>query len=112
MNILERMEPGKLGERLRIARSSAAFTQEDAARALGVARTTLVAMEQGQRRVRPEELRKLADMYKVSINELLRETAVHVDLSAKFRRAGGDANLGEGPEQAVRILNRLATTLV
>lgn len=112
MNTLERIEPGKLGERLRIARSSASLTQEDAARELGVARTTLIAIEQGQRRVRPEELRTLASLYRVSINDLLRETAVHVDLSAKFRRASGDAELGEAPEEAVRILNRLATTLV
>jgi Zn-dependent peptidase ImmA (M78 family)/DNA-binding XRE family transcriptional regulator len=112
MNILERIEPVKLGERLRIARSTAGLTQEDAASELGVARTTLITIEQGQRRVRPEELRTLANIYEVSVNDLLRETAVHVDLAAKFRRAAGDTQLGKAPEEAVRTLNRLAATLV
>ena len=45
----------ELGERLRIAREAARVTQADAAEAINVARTTLVAMEQGQRRVRIDE---------------------------------------------------------
>lgn len=112
MNILERIDPAKLGERLRIARSTAGLTQEDAARGLSVARTTVIAIEQGQRRVRPEELRTFANIYSINVNDLLRETAVHVDLAAKFRRAAGDAQLGQAPEEAVRTLNRLASTMV
>ncbi len=112
MNVLERIDPVKLGERLRIARSSAGLTQDDTARELGVARTTLIAIEQGQRRVRPEELRMLANIYRISVNDLLRETAVHVDLAAKFRRAVTDGQLAAAPEEAVRTLNRLAATLV
>lgn len=112
MNVLERIDPAKLGERLRIARSTAGITQEDAARALSLARTTVVGIEQGQRRVRPEELRIFASVYGVSINDLLRESAVHVDLAAKFPRAAGDTRLGEASEEAVRTLNRLASTMV
>jgi Zn-dependent peptidase ImmA (M78 family)/DNA-binding XRE family transcriptional regulator len=112
MNTLDRMDPAKLGDRLRIARSSAGLTQEDAARKLAVARTTLIAIEQGQRRIRSEELRKLSDLYRVKLNDLLRDTAVHVDLTAKFRHAAGEAFEGSAPEDAVRLLNRLAATLV
>lgn len=112
MNVLERIDPVKLGERLRIARSGAGVTQEDAARELGVARTTVIAIEQGQRRVRPEELRIFAGVYRVNINDLLRETAVHVDLAAKFRKAAGETQLGQAPEEAVRTLNRLASTML
>jgi len=49
MNLLEQMSPENVGERLRVARENAKFTQEDAAKAIDVARTTLVAVEQGQR---------------------------------------------------------------
>jgi len=60
MSILEGIDPAKMGDRLRVARSTAGLTQEDAAIQLSVARTTLVAIEQGQRRVRPDELRAFA----------------------------------------------------
>ena len=55
-----------------------------------MARTTLVAIEQGQRRVRMEELQKLAKLYGSSANALLRTEAVHVDLTPKFRKLVGD----------------------
>jgi DNA-binding XRE family transcriptional regulator len=42
----------ELGERLRSARSGANLTQDAAATAVGMSRTTLVAIEKGQRAVR------------------------------------------------------------
>ncbi len=80
-----------LGERLRVARENASFRQKDAAEAISVARTTLVAIEQGQRRVRMDELQHLAKLYKTSVNAILRREAVHVDLAPRFRKLiGGD----------------------
>lgn len=86
MEPLEQISPETLGERLRIARENAKLTQEDAADAIDVARTTIVAMEQGQRRVRMGELQKLAHAYRTSVNALLRQEAVHVDLAPRFRK--------------------------
>src|SRR5271170_2074329 len=86
MNQLEQMGPEDLGERLRIAREIAKYTQEDAASAIDVARTTIVAIEQGQRRVRLAELQKLAKTYGTSVNALLRREAIHVDLAPRFRK--------------------------
>jgi Zn-dependent peptidase ImmA (M78 family) len=54
----------------------------------------------------------LANIYQVNINDLLRNTAIHIDLAAKFRRAAGDTPLGQASNEAVRILNRLAATLI
>jgi len=80
-------EPGwTMGERLRIARGDANLTQAAASKALGIARTTLVAIEQGQRQVRIDELRELAKLYGTNANSLLRTEAVHVDLAPRFRR--------------------------
>src|SRR5437868_11338652 len=76
----------ELGERLRSARESARVTQAGAADAIKVARTTVVAIEQGQRRIRIHELQKLASLYNVSVNALLRQEAVHVDLTPRFRK--------------------------
>jgi Zn-dependent peptidase ImmA (M78 family) len=86
MQRLEQINAETLGERLRIARENAKLTQEEAAAAIDVARTTLVAMEQGQRRVRMGELQKLAHAYHTSVNALLRQESVHVDLAPRFRK--------------------------
>jgi Zn-dependent peptidase ImmA (M78 family)/DNA-binding XRE family transcriptional regulator len=86
MNPLEQISPENLGERLRIARENAKLTQGGAADAIDVARTTLVAIEQGQRRLRMGELQQLAKAYGTSVNALLRQEAVHVDLAPRFRK--------------------------
>ncbi len=111
MNGIERIEPPKLGERLRVARSAAGMTQEDVARELAIARTTVIAIEQGQRRIRPDELRALAGLFRISVNDLLRDNSVHVDLVAKFRRAIGESFASPASEEAARLLNRLSSTM-
>jgi len=89
MTSFEPTAPADAGERLRIARESAKITQASAANAIGVARTTIIAIEQGERRARMNELRQLAKLYGTSINALLREEAVHVDLAPRFRKVVG-----------------------
>ncbi|SEI15013.1 Helix-turn-helix domain-containing protein [Rhizobium tibeticum] len=82
----EQLNSEQIGERLRIARENAAKTQADAAAVIGAARTTLVAMEKGARRVKIGELQQLAQFYGTSVNALLRKEAVHVELTPKFRK--------------------------
>jgi Zn-dependent peptidase ImmA (M78 family)/DNA-binding XRE family transcriptional regulator len=107
---LEARDPRELGERLRAARSKAGLTQEEAARALDLARTTVVALEKGQRRVRPEEFRAMAELYHQSVNALLRPGAVHVDLAPRFRALAGAS---ESPAaEATRLLGDLASAEV
>ena len=85
MNPLNVLDPSTLGGRLRVARSRAGMTQDLAAKRLKMARTTLIAIEQGQRHIRPEELVATAELYGTSINELGRVSAVRVDLLPRFR---------------------------
>lgn len=54
------LTPIELGERLKTARETANMTQDAAAKAVGIARTTLVAIEKGQRNARLDEIRHLA----------------------------------------------------
>jgi Zn-dependent peptidase ImmA (M78 family)/DNA-binding XRE family transcriptional regulator len=103
---LESMLPVEVGERLRVARDQVGLTQADAANAVNLSRTTLVAIEQGQRRVRLEELRALAKLYKTSINEMLRQEAVTAELTPKFRKLFRDKN--DPVEEAVQQLSDLA----
>lgn len=98
--------PTELGERLRLAREAARLTQKDAADAVGVARTTLVAIEQGNRPVRIDELQRLASAYGTNVNALLRREAVHVDLVPRFRKMSSVSD--DAAEAASKLLTDLA----
>jgi Zn-dependent peptidase ImmA (M78 family) len=103
----ESLTTAEIGERLRIAREEANQTQAEAARAIDVARTTLVAIEQGQRRARVSEMQRLAKLYNTSVNALLRREAIYVDLSPRFRKLN-IAAAEDGALQAVQLLSDLA----
>jgi Zn-dependent peptidase ImmA (M78 family)/DNA-binding XRE family transcriptional regulator len=106
MTPLEQIAPADLGERMRIAREVAGITQADAAQAIQVARTTLVAIEQGQRRIRINELQQLAHRYGTSVNALLRQEAIQVDLAPRFRKIFGASDDAE--DNAAKLLSDLA----
>lgn len=102
---LDQLAPGEVGERLRVAREAAKITQAAAAGALDIARTTLVAIEQGQRRVRLNELQRLASLYGTSVNALLRREAAHVDLKPRFRKASEqDADVETSADTLTRLV--------
>lgn len=105
MTALEQIAPVEVGERLRAAREAANLTQAAAAQAVGIARTTIIAIEQGQRRVRINELQQLAKAYRTSVNSLLRNESIHVDLAPRFRKLNGD---DEGAAAAADLLADLA----
>lgn len=94
-----------LGERLRLAREDRKMTQAVAASEAGLARTTLVAIEKGQRRVRLDELQNLTGIYRTTINELLRQEPIQINLLPQFRKVSEseDATV----EHAVTLLNDL-----
>lgn len=96
----------RIGSRLRIAREAAQMTQAEAADRIGIARTTLVAMEAEQRRTRLHEVRRLAALYGTSANALMRRESIHVDLEPRFRK------LMATDSQPARDASRVLTTLV
>ena len=106
MTPLEHLSPEQAGERLRLARGAKKLKQAEVAEQLNIARTTLVAIEQGQRKARIDEVRQLAKLYGVSINELLREEAIHADLTPKFRKLF--SNQDDAAEAAAKLLSDLA----
>jgi Zn-dependent peptidase ImmA (M78 family)/DNA-binding XRE family transcriptional regulator len=103
---IEQLSAEEIGGRLRIAREAAKLKQSDVADSLKIARTTVVAVEQGQRRARMDEIRQLAKLYGTSINALLRNEAVHADLAPKFRKHFGKD--GATTEQAAKLLSEFA----
>ncbi len=110
MMILDKFDPRELGERLRAARGRAGLTQDAAAKKLSLARTTLIAIEKGERRVQPEELRNFAAVYDLSVNAILRPTTIVADLVPRFRALKDTAD--EPAAAAARMLNDLAAASV
>jgi Zn-dependent peptidase ImmA (M78 family)/DNA-binding XRE family transcriptional regulator len=101
----DRLTDADIGERLRLARESAKLTQADAAALIGAVRTTIVAVEQGKRRIQMGELQKLATAYRTSANAILRREAVHLDMVPRFRKLSETGD--DAVEQATRLLNDL-----
>jgi Zn-dependent peptidase ImmA (M78 family)/DNA-binding XRE family transcriptional regulator len=71
---LDSLEPRRLGSLLREAREARGWTQQQLAEQLGIARTTMVAIEKGERRLKPEELIAAANLLGKSVSELLQRS--------------------------------------
>lgn len=80
----------QLGERLADARKRAKLTQAQVAARLGFSRTTLVAIEKGERRPSNAELVKLSELLTVTLHDLLRDGYVRSELSPRFRVGTAD----------------------
>ena len=91
-HLLNTIDPEVIGERLAEARRARGLTQQQAADALAVARTTITAVEKGERHPRAAELVKLAQLYGRPIQDLVRaELASEPDFVVQFRAVrGGD----------------------
>ena len=79
------VEPREMGRRLREARRARGLTQEESAANLNIARTTIVAIEQGQRRVQNNEVFQLAELYGRPLSDFVGSRRDVGDFSVQFR---------------------------
>ncbi len=103
---LESIDPRALGRRLQEARKARGLTQQDVADSLAVARTTVTALEKGERRTRPSELIQLARLYGRPVSEFVGPKEPVVDFAVQFRKAAGagaDAETSEAVEEFRRL---------
>lgn len=93
-NVLSETNAKHLGQELRKARSKRGMTQEDAASLIGVSRTTMTAIEKGDRSLKADELIKLARGYGREVSDFLRARptveSFEVQFRAEYRRSKGD----------------------
>jgi Zn-dependent peptidase ImmA (M78 family)/DNA-binding XRE family transcriptional regulator len=80
--------PPVLGQRLQDARRSAGLTQQDVANQMEMARTTVVAIEKGERRIADSELIRFARLYKRPVSDLVGRSAPTEGFQSLFRTAG------------------------
>jgi Zn-dependent peptidase ImmA (M78 family)/transcriptional regulator with XRE-family HTH domain len=78
-------DPATVAAWLREARRARSLTQAQVAEELGIARTSLVAIEKGERRVKAAELVHLARLYGRHLDELLRPAPPMEDFAVQFR---------------------------
>lgn len=82
------IDPHILGQTLQnIRKTQTVWTQQQVADMLGIARTTLVAVENGTRFPRPEELAHLAQIYNRSVHDLLNQKISPESLALQLRAA-------------------------
>lgn len=89
-----KLDPRELGKNLKLAREQRGFRQEDAAKVIGVARTTITAIEQGKRRIKNDELIKLVRVYGRSISDFVRPRPIARDFRVQFRGPSSAMNIG------------------
>jgi len=109
MSILDSLDPHVIGDRLKSSRVSAGITQETAANKIGFARTTLVAIEKGQRRVRDDELVSLSKLYNVSASSLLRPPQPAAESLVRYRKDSRIHKRASKSQDAVDLLLALSS---
>ena len=109
-HVLEATDPRVLGRRLRAARKARHLTQQQVAESLKLARTTITALEKGERRIRPNELIRLASLYGRSVSQLVGPREIREDFSVQFRAAVAGAETRQAQnelEQAIQSFQGL-----
>lgn len=84
-SILEQLDPRVLGGRLQDARKAAGLTQQQVADALSVARTTVVAIEKGERRISANELVRFAKICHRPVSDFVSRKTVTESFVPQFR---------------------------
>ncbi len=86
-NILDNIDLRNLGSLLQQARKKIGMTQADAAKVIDAARTTIVAIEKGDRRLKANELIKLARAYGRSVSDFVCSTPASEPFPVQYRAA-------------------------
>lgn len=111
--ILNQLDPKALGQRLQEARKARGFTQQQIAEKIGVARTTVIAIEKGERRIAASELLALCQEYGRSPSDFVRSAPGHESFLPQFRMVRGkeeemeDALLAAAQELELHARNYL-----
>ncbi|AUB82585.1 hypothetical protein THSYN_17630 [Candidatus Thiodictyon syntrophicum] len=101
------LDPVALGQRLTEARKASGLTQQQAAEQLGVSRPTLIGVEKGTRKAKPEEIVALAGLYRRPVHDLMRAGNDAPPLEPHLRAALA-AGSAPGVEAAIATLQAFA----
>lgn len=98
-----------LSERLIAARKAAKVSQQDAALCIKVSRPTYIAIEKGERDVKPDELTALAALFKTPVSRLVRQESSPPQIAPHLRgevlKAGQDVGLEDAINKLVEFVD-------
>jgi transcriptional regulator with XRE-family HTH domain len=87
-----------LGKRIRQFRESRGLSQEALAKLLGVSRPTLSLIEAGERKVTADEVKRLGDIFNISVDSFFDETreprVVIAEARAEYKKARDEIRIG------------------
>ena len=103
------VDPKRLGERLTEARKARGLTQQAVVDHLQVSRPTLIAIEKGTRRAKPQEIVALAALYGRTVHDLVRPGEPVANLQPHLRAAAAKVERDRGQlDEAIDRLQRFA----
>ena len=85
-NILDKLDPKNVGTRLQDARRARGLTQQQVADDMEMARTTVVAIEKGERRITASEVLRFAKLYGRELSRFLNQSPPPSDFLPQFRK--------------------------
>ena len=101
----EQVDPRNLGLRLQEARKATGMTQQEVADHLGMARTTVVAIEKGERKVTSHEVVQFAKLYKRAVSDLVSKRVIAESLVPQFRASQKEVDVSYD-QAAIELQNR------
>ena len=108
--LVESLPPPELGRRLQEARKARGLTQQEVANSLTIARTTVTALEKGERRTQPSELIQMARLYGRPVGDFVGGREPFSDFTVQFRAAVTNLDSRQAQDelqQAVESFQRL-----
>lgn len=84
--LIDKIDAKLLGSRLAEARRARGMTQKKVADEMGMARTTVVAIEKGERRMTSKELLAFASLYGREVSRLVKSGTATSDFIPEFRK--------------------------
>ncbi|HLG15093.1 MAG TPA: XRE family transcriptional regulator [Blastocatellia bacterium] len=112
-HVLNSIDPRVIGARLQDARRARGFTQQEVGEQMGMARTTIVAIEKGERQLTPHELIGLAQFYGRPLSEFVGRQITSAGIVPQFRAvARRDFEPDEEFEEATSELQELSENYV
>ena len=101
--LFESLDPKILGQRLQAERKARGLTQNDVASIIGVARTTIVAVEKGERLLQADEIMRLANEWQMPVSDLVRSRPIVEPLVPQLRAATPQSGLKPADVEGVSI---------
>lgn len=107
-NLPPSIDPKIVGRRLQEMRKTKGLTQKAVADLIGVSRTTVTAVEKGQRQFHPSEIIRLCESWKISVSDFVRQREVVENFVPQLRALAAQSGSNWEIEAAIEECRQLS----